>query len=242
MHQGSRPRPESIVPNGSSKVYSFLANIPLFKEMQPEEISRITASTKEIHVARGDVLFRKGDPCDGFHIVVYGQIKLAFVSSGGNEKVVEIMAPGQSFGEAVMFMEKPYVVTAQALADSMLLHIAKSAVIAEIEDDPLFARKMVAGLSRRLHSLIHDLESYSLHSGTQRVIGYLLRSEPESEPSGAPLSVELPSKKNIIASRLNLTPEHFSRILHDLIEDGLIEVEGRSIVIPDIERLRTYDG
>lgn len=229
------------MPSIPIKVQAFLANIPLFKEMRQEEIDRIAASTSELHVARGDILFRKGDPCDGFHVVVYGQIKLAFTSPGGTEKVIEIMTPGQSFGEAVMFMEKPYLVYAQALADSMLLHIAKSAVFAEIEHDPKFARRMIAGLSRRLHGLIADLESYSLHSGTQRVIGYLLRSEPPEPDAKNPLlSIELPTRKSIIASRLNLTPEHFSRILHDLDEAGLIKVEGRSVVILDVERLRIH--
>ena len=229
------------MPSIPIKVQAFLANIPLFKEMRQEEIDRIAASTSELHVARGDILFRKGDPCDGFHVVVYGQIKLAFTSPGGTEKVIEIMTPGQSFGEAVMFMEKPYLVYAQALADSMLLHIAKSAVFAEIEHDPKFARRMIAGLSRRLHGLIADLESYSLHSGTQRVIGYLLRSEPPEPDAKNPLlSIELPTRKSIIASRLNLTPEHFSRILHDLDKAGLIKVEGRSVVILDVERLRIH--
>lgn len=209
--------------------------------MQQEEIDRIAANTSELHVMRGDVLFRKGDPCAGFHIVVFGQIKLAFTSPSGTEKVVEIMMPGQSFGEAIMFTGKPYVVYAQALADSMLLHITKSAVFEEIERDPKFACRMIAGLSRRLHGLISDLESYSLYSGAQRVIGFLLRSELELDAKDAPFSVELPTQKSIIASRLNLTPEHFSRILHDLTEDGLIKVEGRSIVILDIERLRTHE-
>lgn len=229
------------MPSTPIKVQAFLANLPLFKAMHEEEIDRIASSTSEHHVARGDVLFRKGDQCEGFHVVIYGQIKLAFTSSSGAEKVVEIMMPGQSFGEAVMFAEKPYVVYAQALADSMLLHIAKSAIFEEIERDPLFARRMIAGLSRRLHGMVTDLESYSLYSGTQRVIGYLLRSEPEPDARNTSFSVELPTKKSIIASRLNLTPEHFSRILHDLTEDGLIRTEGRSIVILNIERLRAYE-
>ncbi len=230
------------MPSVPIKAQAFLANIPLFKEMQSEEIDRIAAGTSELHVARGDVLFRRGDPCEGFHVVVYGQIKLAFTSPGGAEKVVEIMATGQSFGEAVMFMEKPYVVYAQALADSMLLHIAKSAVFEEIERDPKFARRMIAGLSRRLHGLVTDLESYTLHTGTQRVIGYLLRGESGPDAGNKPVSVALPTRKSIIASRLNLTPEHFSRILHDLSEAGLIKVRGKSVVILDIARLRVHEG
>lgn len=237
-----RSYPERIVPTTPIKIQAFFANLPLFKEMSAVELDRLSAGTREIHAARGEVLFRKGDPCQGFHLVIYGQIKLAFTSQNGAEKVVEIMGPGQSFGEAVMFTERPYLVYAQALVDTMLLHVSKPVVFEEIERDPKFARKMIAGLSRRLHGLVSDLESYTLHSGTQRVIGYMLRGEADTGTKGKPVSVALPTSKSIIASRLNLTPEHFSRILHDLTEAGLIKVEGRSITILDIESLRTYEG
>ncbi len=229
------------MPGTPIKVQAFLSNLPLFKEISAAELDRIARGTREVHASRGDVLFSKGDACEGFHLVVYGQVKLAFTSPNGVEKVVELMGPGQSFGEAVMFTERPYPVYSQALVDTMLLHIAKSVVFEEIERNPAFARKMIGGLSRRLHSLVTDLESHTLYSGMQRVIGYLLRDEPEKKNHEA-LSVALPSSKVVIASRLNLTPEHFSRTLHDLAEAGLIRVEGRSIVILDMERLRTFEG
>lgn len=221
---------------------TFLARLPLFADLAPEELDRITAGTTEMHVARGEIVFNRGDPCVGFHLVVYGQIKLAFTSPQGSEKVVEIVAPGHSFGEAVMFMGKPYIVMAQALADSLLLHVSSKAVFDEIGRDAGFARRMLAGLSRRLHSMVSDVESYSLQSGTERVIGYLLRrDEARAQASGA-YAVTLPTSKAVVASRLNVTPEHFSRILHDLTDKGLIDVGGRDIRIIDPARLRTYHG
>jgi len=215
---------------------------PLFKEFAPAEIDAIAAGTNELHVPRGEILFNKGDPCTGFHLVIYGQVKLSFVTPQGSEKVVEIIAPGFSFGEALMFMDKPYIVMAQTLADSLLLHISKQAVFAGLEHDPAFAKKMLAGLSRRLHGLITDVESYSLQSGTQRVIGYLLRQDEDQANASGPYTVTLPTSKAIVASRLNLTPEHLSRILHDLANAGLIVVDGRDVRIEDVARLRNYNG
>ena len=131
-----------------------------------------------------------------------------------------------------------------ALADTLLLHVSKSVVFEELERQPRFARKMMAGLSRRLHGLIADLEAYSLHSGIQRVIGYLLRADTDGEGEGAgnTAQLKLPTSKGIIASRLNLTPEHFSRILHELTSAKLIAVDGRTVTILDLDRLRTYEG
>ncbi|MGZ3181853.1 MAG: Crp/Fnr family transcriptional regulator [Telluria sp.] len=215
----------------------FLKRLPLFSDFRPEELNIIAAATVELHLERGDAVFQRGDPCNGFHTVVYGQVKLGFVSAQGNEKIVEIVGPGHSFGEALMFMERPYILNAHATADCLLLHIAKGAVFEELERNPVFARRMLAGMSRRLHGLISDVESYSLRSGSQRIVGYLLKDEPDDGEC-----VTLAVSKKLLASRLNLTPEYFSRVLHELADRRLIEVQGRDIKILDLAGLRSYEG
>jgi CRP-like cAMP-binding protein len=220
------------------KTQAFLANLPMFSEMDAAELDRIAAATVPLYFEKGQTVVQQGEPCNGFHLVVYGQVKLGFTSPQGVEKVVEIVRPGQSFGEALMFLDKPYIVFAQAVADSMLLHIAKQAVFEELGRDPVFAKRMLSGLSRRLHALVRDVEAYTLRSGQERVIGYLLADLPEEVASGA-AEVTLAPGKSVIASRLNMTPEHFSRILHELSSAGLIQVAGRTVRIADVERLRS---
>jgi len=219
----------------------FLANIPLFRELPRVDIQRIAAKTIAIDAPRGTVLIKRGDPCRGFHVIVYGRIKLVLQSPRGDEKVVEIMGRGQSFGEALLFLEEPYLVTAETIDDSKLLHVDRDSVFEEISREPRFARRMLAGLSLRLHQLMLDVESYTLRSGTQRVVGYLLRDHSGNGETNNAATVNLETTKATIASRLNLTQEHFSRILHQLANDGLIEVGKREIRIPNIEQLRTHD-
>jgi CRP-like cAMP-binding protein len=110
------------------KTQAFLANLAMFSEMGPAELDRIAATTVPLYFEKGQSIVQCGDACTGFHVVVYGQVKLAFTSPQGVEKVLKIIRPGQTFGEALMFLDKPYMVFAQALADSMLLHVAKHAV------------------------------------------------------------------------------------------------------------------
>jgi CRP-like cAMP-binding protein len=102
---------------------------------------------------------------------------------------------------------------------------------------------MLASMSMRLHSLMRDVESYSLRSSAQRVIGYLLQHCPNQGKGACVGSVEitLPTSKQIIASRLNLTPETLSRIFRDLVEAKLISVQSRHVTINDFKRLREYD-
>lgn len=228
----------------TERICRLLLHVPMFNGFAPAELARFARGVREQKVAKGEVLFHRGDPCHGIHLLLAGQVKLAFTSAEGQEKVIEIIRPGQTFGEAVMFMEKPYLVMAQALAECSLLHVSQNVIFEEMGRDPLFCRRIIAGLSQRLHHLIADVETYSLRSGRERIVGYLLREE---EMSGQPassgrVSVRLPTSKGTIASRLNLTQEHFSRVLHELAESGLVEVEGRTIHIPDIERLRTSLG
>jgi CRP-like cAMP-binding protein len=222
----------------------LLANLPLFRELSEEQRALLAAGARLERIARGQVMFRAGHPSTAMYVVVYGQIKLSFVSPAGVEKVVDIVQPGQSFGEAVMFLEKPHVVAAQALIDSLLVSVSKEVVFERIDNDPHLARRMLGGLSRRLHQLVADVESYLMRSGTERLIGFLLRdcgSQDTSEATGT-LDLQLPVAKGVIASRLNLTQEHLSRILHDLAAVGLIEVNGRRIRVLDLERLRRHAG
>lgn len=235
---------EAPVPQAKHRaidVPQMLSHLPLFLELSAEQLAHIAAGTREKRLAKGEMLFQKGDPPRGFFVIVFGQVKLAFPSSQGNEKVVDILGPRQCFGEAVMFMDRPYPVFAESLADTLLLHISKNAVFELLEHDPSFARRMLAGLSLRLHALVQDVESYSSRSSTQRVIGFLLQHCEAGADYEGEKTVALPTSKQVIASRLNLTPETLSRIFHDLAEAGLISVRGKEITIHDMKRLREFD-
>lgn len=221
----------------------YLSLLPLFGALDAQEMARLASGCQLQRFERGAMVFRQGDACAGFHVVVTGQVKLSVLSPTGQEKVIELIAPGYSFGEALMFLGKPYVVSAQTLSDALLLVVGREAVLEELQRDPRFALRMLAGLSRRLHGLVNDVQAYALQSGAQRVIGYLLRDQEAREGSdGAALTVSLPVSKATLASRLSLTPEYFSRVLRELEAQQLIEVDRRDIHIRDVQRLAAYPG
>ncbi|MBS0373938.1 MAG: Crp/Fnr family transcriptional regulator [Proteobacteria bacterium] len=213
----------------------LIARLALFQELTRAQLEDIVHASRPVTLGRGALLFQKGDRPAGFFVVVSGQVKLAFPSLHGAEKVVEILGPGQTFGEALMFMERPYPVFAEAVTEAMLLEIPRQPVNDLLSRDPAFARAMLAGLAKRLHGLIQDVEDYSTRSGTERLIGYLLRQADDA--AEGPVEVMLPSAKSLIASRLNLTPETLSRVLHDLAARGLVEVRGKQVRILDLQRL-----
>jgi CRP-like cAMP-binding protein len=220
---------------------SHLHGLPLFDRLDEASLERIAAGVSEVSARSGTLIYRRGDPCRGLYIVIAGQVKLALQAAQGSEKVVELVGPGGSFGETAILLDRPYVFTAATLADTRLAHLSKATVLAELERTPRFTRAMVASLSHRMRHLIGALEDCMLRSGAERVMGYLLNRVPP-DTVNANAIVTLPTKKGIIASQLNLTHEHFSRILHELFTEGLIEVEGRNVRIASVSRLRDRAG
>lgn len=212
----------------------FLADLPLFRALDAATLARLAALTTRCPLKRGQTLFRKGDAATGMYVVVYGQIKLIASTPASGERLTGVVGPGQSFGEPVMFLERPALVEAQAASDALLLHLPKAAVFDEIERTPVFARCMIAGLSQRVESLVRELERQSIGSGSERFAAYLLRLG-RGQP--VPMVITLPAAKAEIASQLNLTAEHFSRILHELEAAGVLTIRGRNITVVDPQRL-----
>ena len=221
-------------------IREILTRLPLFRELSLEDVALLLPGIREYKAQAQEMIFHKGDQLDGIHALVMGQVKLFLPAPQGTEKVIAMIGTGEAFGEAVVFLDKPCPVSAQATQDCLLLIIGKQALLSVLDRNPLFARKMLAGISMRMHELVMDMETCTLMSSVQRVVCFLSQralalSPPEYE-------VKLDTNKQTLASKLNLAPETFSRALHHLISAGLIEVQGRTIRILDIQRLKSFQG
>lgn len=215
-----------------------LSEFFMFRELNNEQIARIAEHSQLIDFPKGTSVFNRGDAAVGLYILLEGQLKLGVTSPQGSEKIISIVSPGESFGEAILFLERQFPVYAQAILDSQVLLIPKNLIFSMLDNDPMFARKMLAGLSIRMHQLVQDIEMLSLQSCTQRFIGYLLQISADAPDAS---NITLPASKTTIASLLNLTPETLSRTLAKLQQLGLIEVNGKDVTITDVKKLRKYD-
>lgn len=213
---------------------AFLAALPLFDALDKATLARLAAATTLRRLARGERLFSKGDAVEAMYVAVHGEIRFIARSAARGERLTGVVGPGRSFGEPVMFLERPAVVDAEAASDALVLELPKQAVFAEIERSPLFARRIIASLSQRIETLVRELDRQAVGSGRARLVDYLVRRAGDDP---GPRHFTLPATKAAIASQLHLTPEHFSRLLHELAADGLLRVQGRHITVPDVQRL-----
>src|SRR5262245_47164072 len=213
-----------------------LLSLPLTAELPSEDMVRLAAGSTEVHAPRRTVLFREGSVCTGLYFVVAEQVKLSFQTDRGQEKVLRLAGEGKSLGEPTLFLGQCHLMTAEAIADTKLLHVERDVVLAEVARSAAFASRIITELCQQLHDRTLDLQGYLLLSARERVTAYL-RSQLPAGVNGTPVAIMLPAKKGIIASRLHLTQEHFSRVLHELAAAELIEVDGRTVRIPDVYRL-----
>jgi CRP-like cAMP-binding protein len=219
-------------------ISQWLSEFYLFSELQPEQIEQLASGTRLLDVSRGMLLFNRGDKAHGFYLLLEGQVKLGVISPQGDEKVIGLIEPGQSFGEAILFLERAFPIYGQVITDAKVLLISKEAIFNILDNDVLVVRRMLAALSARNHQLINDIESLSLRNSMQRLIGYMLQMIAESSD---PARIKFPANKLTIASLLNLTPETLSRVMLRLQNAGLIEVSGKEISILSVDGLRNFE-
>jgi CRP/FNR family transcriptional regulator, dissimilatory nitrate respiration regulator len=220
----------------------LLESAPGFAAIPQEALRFIAGGCHTRTAARGRVLCEKGQTTQGFYVVVSGRVKLSILSAEGAERVLDIVLPGGTFAEAAAFLDAPCPLHAVALSDSRLVFVDLPRVREAIARWPEVASLMLAMVARRTLRLTADLEACCLHSASQRVAGFLLREATADAVLPDRAQITLPAAKTVIASRLNLSAETFSRELHGLAHRGLVEVARREIRIPSLERLRTLAG
>jgi CRP-like cAMP-binding protein len=235
-----RQREQTLILETRHSIAEILSRQPLFRGLSEGELAQISAGCREFRAKKNELIFHKGDPAEGMHVVVMGQVKLSLPSAQGMEKVVHMCGPGSTFGEAVAFLEKPYPVTAQATSESLLLLVSKRVLLEAMDGNPMLCRKMMASLSSRLHELLADMETCMLRGSAQRVVCFLVQAAPAGNQTS--YEINLPTSKQTVASQLNLAPETLSRVLGQLSDAGLIRVKGRSITILDREKLAGYSA
>ena len=215
---------------------------------------RVVAGSHQRRVPRGGMLFEAQEPSEGLYVVLAGQVKLFVRADNGQEKVIEVVRQHGHLGESIVFDHARHVTNARALSETTVLLVPAEVLLRELSQDPALATHMLVGLARRLNAMIRDIEALTLRSSVRRVVDYLRAqaeqaetAEPAKTAQTAPTdsakvsapqtTVSLPFSKSTLASLLSVTPEHFSRILHELQSKGLIAVHRRDIHIPDLGRL-----
>ncbi len=211
-----------------------LRNGHLFAQLDDEQLARVSRNAVRKTLDTGEFLFDQGDTADRFYYVVSGQIKLFRATPTGSEKIIEVITPGSTFAEAMMFLDRPlYPVGAQALTPAEVISVNSANFSAMLKESVDTCFLLLGDMSQRLRGLLREIDELSQYSAISRVAAYLLQSAPK-ESNG----FDLPVPKQVLASRLSVKPETLSRIMKQLVQNEIIRVNGSRIEIIDRSNLK----
>jgi CRP-like cAMP-binding protein len=227
------------IPRGVGETETrLLLRLPLFQGLKPHEMFHLIGDAWVETTSGGSLLFLQGDSARFFYVVLAGWVKLYRSTADGNESVIAVLPPGDSFAEAAAFEEGTYPVSAAIVEDARLLVIPAPPFVEKVLGDGRLVVKMMASMSRRLRQLVMQVEDLSLRSSVERLAAYLTTLSNATE--GA-TTVRLPFDKALIASQLGMQPETLSRSLARLRTMG-IAAEGNRVEISDIAILHRLAG
>ena len=212
----------------------------LFIDLDQRSVESISRGGWIVEKRRATRILGRGDRLDGLFTVFEGSLKLYMLSCNGDERVLRILRSGDTFGEAIMFNAIPSPVFVETLSPVKLGYFPRQVITKALASNPKFTSSMLRSMSAIMTALIHDLETCCLQNALQRTVNYLLREADAAPPPH--VEIQLPAPKAVVASTLNISAETFSRELHRLKDQGLIEINRRTIYLRDRDGLKAATG
>jgi CRP/FNR family transcriptional regulator len=218
-------------------ILNTLRSCRLFVGLSAVDLNTIAEITVVKSLAKGDYLFREGDPSHGFYIVQKGAINVHRVSAAGKEQVIHVFRAPESFAEATLATMVGYPADARAVESSQVLLVQKDGFLGLVKRQPELALRMLTSMSVHLRVLVGQLEDMTLKDVETRLANWLVKRCPD--PNGTkPVVIELHTTKRMLAAELGTVSETFSRTLAKFREQKLVGVKGKSLTVLSPARLK----
>lgn len=207
----------------------------LFSALDDAQLKQTQEASHIVELDDGQALFETGDSAERFFLVLSGQIKLFRLSANGHEKIIDIIQSGHTFAEALMFLDHPcYPVSASALGATRVISFNNRRFLDLLRESAETGFRVMGAMSQRLRGLIKEIDDLTLQSATSRVCAMLLKHMRKNGST----EFALHAPKGVLASRLSVKPETFSRILNNLMQQKVIEVQTTQVKVLDPAELQ----
>lgn len=222
----------------SSNSGDFLKSVQLFGECTDKEVDLLLEGHILERCTKGKMLFVSGDNAERYYVIKNGWVKIFRETLDGAQAIIDILTEGHTFGETSIFEENTYPYSAEVVEPSEILSLSLRKLRYLIENNPKFALSMLSSMARYRRQQDTEIEHRSLQNAPQRIGCFILRLLPnQNEAKGRPITIHLPYDKTLIASRLGMQPETFSRALSKLKDATGINIKGSTLEIQSIDPL-----
>ena len=215
-----------------------LAKVAIFSGLSEGEVNFLAQRAVPRRYDPGQIVFSEGEPCSGLYVVESGHIRIFKSSPNGREQVLNIDGPGSSVAELPVFDGGNYPASVSAVDQVTLLFVSKQDFQSLCLTHPQVALKVLRVVGARLRRLVGIIEELSFTTVRHRLAAFLLRSaEREGKHLAAGVQITLPASNQELASQIGTVRELVSRNLSRLQAEGLIHMDGRSLIVPNLKAL-----
>jgi CRP-like cAMP-binding protein len=219
-------------------IFNRINNLVIFKSCDSAFLDSLVQQSKIQTLKKGQILFLHEDRAERFFIITKGWIKLFRETLDGTQAVIDILTAGHVFGETAIFQDNLYPYSAEATEPTEIISFPLPLLKKEIKENQKLTLAMLSSMASYRRQQDQELEHRTLQNAPQRIGCFLLRLA--NQQAKGKTIINLPYDKTLVASRLGMQPETFSRALNKLkIETG-IEVEGASIKVNNLTQLSQY--
>lgn len=226
------------MPEAKTNPATTLSRVAIFSGLNESELSFLAQRAVSWHYNAGQMVFSEGEPCAGMYVVESGHVRIFKSSASGREQVLNIDGPGSSVAELPVFDGGNYPASVAALDEATLLFISKQDFQSLCLTHPQVALKVLRVVGARLRRLVGIIEELSFTTVRHRLASFLLRAaRREGRRVEAGTEITLPASNQELASQIGTVRELVSRNLSRLQSAGLIRIEDRTVLIPDMKAL-----
>jgi CRP-like cAMP-binding protein len=217
--------------------------VNIFSGLSPEETSRIVSFARSVRRARGEFVYMPGDRADFVYILRHGRVKLSVLSESGKEIAIDIIQPGEIFGEFALVDESLRSNMAQALDDIVMWMFPKRDFSQLLTRQPKLAMsyiRMVGDRRRRMEKKLSDITSKAVSARVCELLHEVATNAAEVDAAASDYLV--PLTHHDVASLIGAARQTTTTVLNDLERRGIIELGRGWIRIKRLKELQTYSG
>ena len=211
---------------------------PLFTALDDAAAVSLRASMDSVKISKGGILFKEGDSGEHVYVIVEGKLKLGTSSGDGRENLLSILGPGEMFGELSLFDPGPRTSAATAVTDAKLLSLSHEKLIPWLCENPDVSLQLLARLAQRLrrtNEAVGDLVFSDVPGRVAKALIDLGERFGKETPEGLFVQHELTQEE--LAQLVGASRETVNKALADFAGRGWLRLDGRAVLITDLERL-----
>jgi CRP-like cAMP-binding protein len=215
----------------SAKRAALLAS-PLFAAMQPEELDEILKFALDRRARRGQTIFQRGDEGSSLMAVLRGRVRISSVSGDGKELTLNVINPGEIFGEIALLDGQPRSADAVAIEDTVLLVVERRYFLPFLRHKEDLCLRLLAVLCSRLRRTSTALEEIALFDLPVRLARVLLKlAEDYGRPGSTGTRIDLKLSQRDLSNLVAASRESVNKLLRTWRENGTVELEDGFIVL-----------